>query len=109
MYGKKTQWILFAGYVKNFGTKDDLYGAKDGYAPAANLYFSKNSFSNLNSLWRITPTVVYNLGKIQFGLEYELTSAQYGKFGLSDKSALATEDLHWVTNNRLQAMVRYSF
>lgn len=101
-YGKKLQGVFFAGYVKNFGTVTDL-------AAPSMLYFSKNSFSNLNSLWRITPTVVYNLGKIQFGLEYELTSAQYGKFGLSDKSALATEDLHWVTNNRLQAMVRYSF
>ncbi len=101
-YGKKLQGVFFAGYVKNFGTAEDL-------VDASMLYFSKNSFSNLNSLWRITPTVVYNLGKMQFALEYELTSAQYGKFGASDKSALATQDLHWVTNNRLQAMVKYSF
>ena len=101
-YGQKLQGVFFAGYVKNFGTAQEL-------ADASMLYFSKNSFSNLRSLWRITPTVVYNLGKLQFALEYELTSAQYGKIGASDKSALATEDLHWVTNNRLQAMVKYSF
>ena len=85
-YGKKLQGVFFAGYVKNFGTAEDL-------VDASMLYFSKNSFSNLNSLCRITPTVVYNLGKMQFSL----------------KSALATQDLHWVTNNRLQAMVKYSF
>lgn len=101
-YGKKLQGVFFAGYVKNFGTAEEL-------ADPSMLYFSKNSFSNLNSLWRITPTVVYNLGKVQFALEYELTSAQYGKFGSSDKSGLATQNLHWVTNNRLQAMVKYSF
>ena len=38
----------------SFGTKDDLLGAKNGYAPAANLYFSKNSFSNMNQMWRLT-------------------------------------------------------
>lgn len=101
-YGKKLQGVFFAGYVKNFGTAEEL-------ADASMLYFSKNSFSNLNSLWRLTPTVVYNLGKIQFGLEYEITSARYGKFGASDLKALATQDLHSVTNHRLQAMVRYSF
>ena len=101
-YGKKLQGVLFAGYVKNFGTSEEL-------ADASMLYFSKNSFSNLNSLWRLTPTVIYNLGKIQFGLEYELTLARYGKFGSSDLKALATQDLHSVTNHRLQAMVKYSF
>lgn len=101
-YGKKLQGVFFAGYVKNFGTAEEL-------ADASMLYFSKNSFSNLNSLWRLTPTVVYNLGKIQFGLEYEITSARYGKFGASDLKALATQDLHSVTNHRLQAMVKYSF
>ncbi len=101
-YGKKLQGVLFAGYVKNFGTSEEL-------ADASLLYFSKNSFSNLNSLWRLTPTVIYNLGKIQFALEYELTLARYGKFGSSDLKALATQDLHSVTNHRLQAMVKYSF
>ena len=101
-YGKKLQGVLFVGYVKNFGTSEEL-------ADASMLYFSKNSFSNLNSMWRLTPTAIYNLGKIQFALEYELTRARYGKFGSSDLKALATQDLHSVTNHRLQAMVKYSF
>lgn len=115
MYGKKTQWILFAGYVKNFGTKDDLYGAKDGYAPASNLYFSKNSFSNMNQMWRLTPTVVHNIGKFAIGLEYELTSVQYGDYKTIDgvkcigADGLAKDNLHWVTNHRVQALVKFTF
>ena len=37
MYGSKTQWILFGGYVRNYGTKDYLYGDQNGYVPAGNL------------------------------------------------------------------------
>lgn len=99
-YGKKLQAILFGGYVKNFGTKEDLIGS---------LYFSKNSYSNMNQMWRLSPAVAYNLGKVTFALEYELTSVQYGKFGLADTKGLATSDLHWVSNNRLQLMAKYSF
>lgn len=115
MYGKKTQWILFGGYVKNFGTKDDLYQAKDGYAPAANLYFSKNSFSNMNQMYRLTPTVIRNIGKFAIGLEYELTSVQYGDYKTVDgvkyigANGLAEDNLHWITNHRVQALVKFTF
>lgn len=115
MYGKKTQWILFGGYVKNFGTKDDLKDAKDGYAPAANLYFSKNSFSNMNQMWRLTPTVIHNIGKFAIGLEYELTSVQYGDYKTIDgvkcigANGLAEDNLHWITNHRVQALVKFTF
>lgn len=101
-YGQKVQGVLFAGYVRNFGTAKDL-------ADASLLYFSKNSFSNLNSMWRLTPTVIYNMGKLQFALEYELTGACYGEFGLYDLKALATQNRHNVTNHRVQGMVKYSF
>ena len=124
MYGKKTQWILFAGYVKNFGTKDDLYigddeGFRDAdnkrYALASNLYFSKNSFSNMNQMWRLTPTIVHNIGKFAIGLEYELTSVQYGEYknvgGVKyiGVNGLAEDNLHWITNHRVQALVKFSF
>ena len=99
-YGKKVQAVLFGGYVRNFGTAKDLIGP---------LYFSKNSFSNMNRMFRVTPEIIYNLGKVAFGLEYELTGVQYGVFGASDNRGLATEDLHWVCNNRIQLMVKYTF
>ncbi len=101
-YGKQVQGVLFAGYVQNFGTSKAI-------VDRSMLYFSKNSFSNLNSLWRLTPTLIYNLGKLQFAIEYELTGAQYGNFGANDDKALATRNLHTVTNHRIQGMVKYSF
>ncbi|HBH07859.1 MAG TPA: hypothetical protein DDX40_00395 [Rikenellaceae bacterium] len=124
MYGKKTQWILFAGYVKNFGTKSDLYTGEgemhkdtDGklYALASNLYFSKNSFSNMNQMYRLTPTVIHNIGKFAIGLEYELTSVQYGDYKTVEGvkyigvNGLAEDNLHWITNHRVQALVKFTF
>lgn len=119
MYGSKTQWILFGGYVRNYGTKDYLYGDQNGYVPAGNLYFSKNSFSNMNRMWRLTPTVIHNIGKFAIGLEYEVTSVLYGDYRyLSSTSktlkyiasnGLCKDNLHWVTNNRIQALVKFSF
>lgn len=102
-YGKNLQWVLFAGYVKNFGTTKELVSADK-------FYFSKNSFSNFNSMWRLTPTVIRNMGKFAYGLECELTSVQYGDAGkMNLKTGLCDQDLHWVTNTRLQALVKYTF
>ncbi len=113
-YGERTQWVLFGGYVRNFGTRDELLGSAGGYAPAANLYFSKNSFSNMNRMWRLTPAVIRNFGKLSLGLEYEITSVQYGSYKTVDgvkmigSYGLAQDNLHWVTNHRLQALVKFA-
>lgn len=104
--GQKYQGVLFAGYVKNFGTKDELID------PIGSYYFSGNSFKNMNQMFRVTPTFLYNLGKFTFGLEYECTSIQYGSWDASTdafKHGLATKDLHWITNHRIQAMVKFTF
>ena len=63
----------------------------------------------MNQMWRMTPTLIYNLGKFSLALEYEVTSVQYGSWGADFKKGLATDDLRWVTNNRLQLMTRYTF
>ena len=73
---QKLQGILFAGYIENLGTKEALYdGNSDGlpddlYTPRAN---------NMNRMWRLSPTLLYTVGKFQLGLEYEITSVQYGQ------------------------------
>ncbi|MCF0173655.1 MAG: hypothetical protein HUJ91_08030 [Bacteroidales bacterium] len=103
-YGKKWQGVLFGGYVKNFGTAEPIF------EDASKIYFSKNSFSNMNAMWRLSPTVIRNLGKVTLALECEITSVLYGdstKFNF--ENALADQNLHWVTNNRLQLMVKYAF
>jgi hypothetical protein len=62
-------------------------------------------------MYRLTPTVVYNLGKLALGLEYELTSVEYGDKaqGLSLDSGLYEKGLHWVTNHRLKGMIKFTF
>ena len=103
-YGKKAQFVLFGGYVRNFGTAKELISSDKNH-----LFFSKNSFSNMNRMFRVSPEFIYNLGKVAFGLEYELTGVQYGTFGTNDVRGLATENLHWIRNHRLQLMVKYTF
>ncbi|MCR5519586.1 MAG: hypothetical protein K6F21_04570 [Bacteroidales bacterium] len=107
-YGKKVQGILFAGYAKNFGTKEALDGSA---GVPTGFYFSGNSFDNFNQMYRLTPTVIYNLGKLALGLEYELTSVQYGNkaLGMNLETGLYDQGLHWVTNNRVQGLVKFTF
>ena len=103
---QKLQGILFAGYIENLGTKEALYdGNHDGhpddlYTPRAN---------NMNRMWRLSPTLLYTIGKFQLGLEYEITSVQYGQFGSTNLYGIAKTNLHWVTNHRVQLMTKYNF
>lgn len=102
---QKLQGILFGGYIHNFGTKEEIIdadndGKLDYYYPRGN---------NMNQMWRLSPTLLYTVGKFQLGLEYEITSVQYGKSGILNAHGLADTDLHWVTNHRLQLMTKYNF
>lgn len=114
-YGRKLQVQGMIGYMKNFGTSKSLYEdpANPGYTSTKNVYISGNGFHNLNQIIRVTPTVVYNLGKLSFGLEYDITSAQYGKYAVdghvNSSNGLVDGDLHWVTNHRLLGMVKFTF
>jgi len=99
-YGKKLQGVLFGGYVYNIGTWKPLVG---------DLYFSKNSFSNMRQMFRVAPELIYNLGKVAFGLEYELTGVEYGTFGALDVYGYASQNIHWVMNHRVQLMFKYTF
>lgn len=126
-YGKKLKTTLFLGYAKCFGTKDNLIEAFPGasYADASSHYLAKNTYPNLNSTYRIAPCLSYNIGPITLACEYSYSAAQYGDYkSLSSVDALgetvkyskcvglnglASENLHWVANHRLQIMVKYSF
>lgn len=114
-YGRKLQVQGMIGHMKNLGTSKSLYEdpANPGYTSTDNVYISGNGFHNLNQIIRVTPTVVYNLGRLSFGLEYDITSAQYGKYAVdghvNSSNGLVDEDLHWVTNHRLLGMVKFTF
>ncbi len=103
---QKLQGILFAGYIQNLGTKATLYdGNHDGHPDE--LYTPRPS--NMNRMWRLSPTLLYTIGKFQVGCEYEITSVQYGAFQTEDLHGIARTGLHWVTNHRVQLMTRYNF
>ena len=114
-YGRKLQVQGMIGHMKNLGTSKSLYEdpANPGYTSTDYVYISGNGFHNLNQIIRVTPTVVYNLGKLSFGLEYDITSAQYGKYDVAkhvnSSNGLVDGDLHWVTNHRLLGMVKFTF
>ena len=107
IYGKKWQGVLLLGYMKNLG----LAEAAPSKLAKADVYFCSNGFSNLNQIYRINPQVIYNIGKMNVGLEYQWTSVQYGEYenGMLNEHALAVNGLHWVGNHRLNLMVKYNF
>ena len=101
---QKLQGILFGGYTRNFGTKEaitdiDGYGVMELYVPRTN---------NLHQMWRLSPTILWTIGKFQLGCVYEITSVQYGR-GAVGTNGLVNEGLHWVTNHRVQVMTKYNF
>ncbi len=106
-YGKKWQGVLFLGYVKNLG----LAEAASSPLAKADVYFCSNGFSNINQMYRINPQIIYNIGKLNVGLEYQLTNVQYGEYdgGKLNEYGLATKNLHWVCNHRVNMMVKYNF
>ena len=105
---QKLQGILFAGYIYNFGTKSPL--ATDASGKLIGLYNNPRG-GNIRQMYRVSPTIVYTIGKFQLGCEYEITSVQYGDLaqGLNINNGIADKGLHWVTNHRVQLMTKYNF
>ena len=106
-YGKKWQAVLFLGYLKNLGLAEEL----PTYISKSDVYFCGNGFSNINQMYRINPQLIYNIGKMNVGLEYQWTNVEYGEYyeGKLSKYGLADNNLHWVGNNRVNVMVKYNF
>ena len=105
-YGKKVRYNLFLGYMKNLGAGKDLhdFGTND-----YRIYMKGGTnFTNLNSVYRIAPSVSYNVKAFNFGLEYEWTTATYGELA-GDGSVKNNDNLHAVVNHRICALVKYNF
>ncbi len=65
----KIQFGVFGGYLKNQGTKDPM-------SHADNKVYGLGT--DINSLFRISPRVAINSGKVRVALELEYTVAAYG-------------------------------
>ena len=76
------------------------------------IFYQKNSFARLNAMWRVTPGIVYNIGKrLAIGVEYELTSVKYGdaKLGMNLATGLYDKGLHDVVNHRVLGLIKFTF
>lgn len=102
-YGRKVKANLFLGYMKNLGAGEELYDFGGG---AYRIYMKGGEeFTRLDGIFRVAPSVSYNLKAFNVGLEYELTAASYGR-----KNSDATVDpQRQVVNHRLCALVKYNF
>ena len=91
--GTPWQTGLFAGYSKNLGSRHTISGAN--YARGF----------NIDELYRLSPRLVYNIGKMRFAGEAELTAASYGTPDVFGK----VRDARFVRNLRLLFAAYYFF
>ena len=94
---------LFLGYMQNLGLAKDaeLVAAGTNNLPL----FCKGNYTNIHSIYRVAPSVSYNLKHFNFGLEYELTGVRYGKL---ETTGLVTPERN-IINHRICALVKYNF
>ncbi|WP_163708293.1 hypothetical protein [Mangrovibacterium lignilyticum] len=101
IYGMKWQVGCFAGYGKNLGTTDAVYN-NGGSALVAGL------LPNIQDVARGSVHLAYNILKLRFVAECEVTSANYGTegFDFSDGTYATT---HRATNKRVSLSMVYAF
>jgi len=105
-YGRKVRCNLFLGYMKNLGAGESLHDFGGG---VYRIYMKGGEeFTHLNSVWRVAPSVSYNVKAFNIGLEYEVTACTYGDLG-DDGRVLLNDRLRNVVSHRVCAMVKYNF
>ena len=92
--GKKIQFGVFGGYTQNLGSKNDVVGDIYGLG------------TNIESLYRISPRIIYNVGPARFAFETEYTTARYGS--LTDVRGVPV-NITEASNLRLLFAVYYFF
>ncbi len=97
VYGKTWKAGLFLGYMKNLGTEDKLLSESTTYI---------FGFNNLDYVYRIAPMICYDLKHWSFGVEYERTTAAYGKLNLRNARV---DNSHEISNHRIVAIAMYYF
>lgn len=105
VYGKKYQVGFFGGYMKNLGTTDALYNFGTGSAPTA---ITPGLIPQVASMYRVAPHFAFNVSKLRFVFEYELTSAKYGIGNIKPEDGLYTSSTD-ATNHRVLLVLMYSF
>jgi hypothetical protein len=88
---------LFVGYLTNLGASD----AVEVVSPSARA-------ANIDYLWRVSPRVWYDAGRVRFAFETEVTSAQYGN-AFDSRYRPVSDDVDPTTNFRLHFSTYYFF
>jgi hypothetical protein len=89
---------IFAGYVKNNGSSDEV-------AQVAGKYVTYGVGTNVDNVISISPRVTYAVKRVKFSVEVNNLTAAYGTI----KNDLTVADTHNVTNNRFLFSSTYSF
>ncbi len=113
-YGKKFQVLGMIGYMKQLGTTEDILGAtvlNKSVADGGNLWINTAAATNIQQAVRFTPTLLWNMGKFQIGLEYDYTVAQFGNSGITRnaRGLYDDADCHWIGNHRILWMTKFNF
>lgn len=114
-YGKKVQVLGMLGYMMQLGTTKDLSASaavvNKTFDAGGNLWINTAAATNIQQAFRATPTILWNLGKFQVGLEYDFTYAQFGNSAASRavRGLYYDADTHWVGNHRLLCMTKFNF
>lgn len=95
-YGKEWKVGLFGGYMSNLGSTTNYISESMMYVYGG---------THIDKMYRVSPSISYNVANLQFAVEYERTSVAYGTM----KGHGNVVDSHWVTNNRLLFSTSYNF
>lgn len=99
-YGRRWKVGLFGGFMKNLGADKDLAD------PSKLLWVYSGNERNIDLIYRVCPQVEFFAGNFSFGLEYEMTTVDYGN---TINSNGTVSDTYNVRNNRLMLVTKYSF
>jgi hypothetical protein len=106
VYGKTWQAGMFAGLHQNLGSQlPMLHRNVAGQYTIYGRGFYKEQQELLDRMVRIAPFVTHSINNFMFGVEYNLTLADYGKIQTNGR----VSNPYTVTNHRMVATVVYNF
>jgi hypothetical protein len=100
---KKIDVALFAGYSQNLGASDTILTASMA---------TKSRGSDIHSVYRIAPRVVFKSGKLRIAAELEYTAAAYNRTDITTPSINAfgaVTEYQYVSNLRALLSFIYAF
>lgn len=109
VYGKKWQFGFYAGYGLNLGTTDALL---DLNAASSSMERQKTEvygmLPGIQSMYRVSPHVALNAGKVRLVLEYERTGVDFGSGTMNLNDGLYNSATTAV-NDRVLFVMMYFF